>query len=270
MDTIRNLLVAVPASAVYQPTVEYAIPMAQDLHVRLTIALVYTCNLALKGEKAQDMKGLVRQKEYVRESFEQWRATLQEAALEFRLVSVDGPLCEAILALAPTYQPDLIISAADPDLPLPHLIQTIPHHLLLVPLSARYSHIRHLRLAYDATPLPSPEPVHFINQLAKAYGANVEVVEVVEPDRAKVPLFPSTLRANIELDFLFKDVAHRFHFASGGGDPIESIEHYTQQYPTDILVMLAYRQLPFQVPSADRHTVSAAKHTSIPLLILKK
>nr|WKN34601.1 universal stress protein [Tunicatimonas sp. TK19036] len=268
MDSFKNILVAVPASETYQPTIQYAMRMAQDLQIKLTIVLVYTSNHELQGEEPEDKAALVCQKKYVQKCFGQLRMKqLANTSLGYRMVSIDGPLCEAMGATAPVYRPDLIISAADASLPLQQLVRTVSIPLLLVPLQIKYHSIRHIGLAYDTATLPPSETMSFVRRLAKVYRADVEVVEV---DQDRRWISPFTKRANVELDFLLKDVAHRFHHAYSQDDAVESIEHYTQQYSPDVLVMLARRQLPFQDSPADRHTIKMAKQATRPVLILKK
>ncbi|WPP49791.1 universal stress protein [Catalinimonas niigatensis] len=266
MEIIKNIFVVVPASAEYQPTIQYAIRMAQDLDARLIIALVYTCNVELEGKEPQDEVSLSHQKEYVKETFEQLKAKqLAHTSLDYKLVSVDGPFWKAILAAAPTYHPDLIITTAIQRLPLQELILQIPYHLLLVPIQTKYKPIHHLGLAFDANLIQNIEPVLFVSQLAKTYRADIEVLEF---GHVNAVLSISSNRANVELDFLLKDVVHRFHLGDSEKAVVENIEHYIEEHPTDMLVMLACPQV-LAYNEKEKNTVKIATNASVPVLVLK-
>ncbi|MEQ9442995.1 MAG: universal stress protein [Cyclobacteriaceae bacterium] len=264
MNHIQNILVAVPASIAYQQVVHYAIQMAQDLQAKLTIALIYTSNLELRGEEPKDRLTLARQKAYVQKSFEELRSHhLADASLEYRMVSIDGPLCDAILATASVYHPDLIVTAAEPHVPLQLLEQFIPYPLLLVPLGVTYHPVKHIGVAYDATARPRHEPIHFVSQLAQAYGADVEMVNFEEEE---TPLY--TNRAKVELDFMLKDVAHRFHHACSDRNPVENIDLYTKKHPVDLLVVLSFKQMPGQLAASKLSTEKISEYATIPVLKL--
>lgn len=262
MNAINNILVAVPASPRYQPIVQYAIGMAHDLHATLTIALTYCRGPA--ASKGTDETA--HQKAYVRTSFQQLRERLlRDTSVNYRSVSLDGPIDQAILAAGPTYHPDLVITAADEQLPLQDIVRRIPYHLLLVPLTATYCPVKRVGLAYDTAPLSEPEPINFVDQFAQSYGADVEVVEF---GTAKGLTSRETNQNNVALTSLLADVTHRFHFTLGEGTADE-MRHYVDHYHPHVLVVLARRQLPYGVSPLERHTVAVAQVSSVPLLVLR-
>ena len=262
MKVINTILVAVPASPQYQSVVQYAIGMAQDVHAKLTIALVYTHISAMAGDKDET----AHQKAYVQSSFQQLREQLlDDPAVDYRSISLDGPLDQAVLAAGPTYRSDLVISAADEQLPLPDLVQHVPYPLLLVPPATTYRPFKRIALAYDTVPLSTSEPIDFVDQLAQTYGADVEVVEF---GTAKTLASPEVNRNNVALESLLADVTHRFHFTLGEGT-VDEMKHYVDRCHPHVLVVLARRQLPYNVSPLERHTVTVAKISSVPVLVLK-
>lgn len=263
MKPVKNILVAVPASARYQSVVQYAVGMAHDLYTKLTIALTYSRTPVMAGDDDET----TRQREYVRTSFEELHEQMvQDTTVAYQLISLDGPLDQAILAAGPTYRPDLVITAADEQLPLVDLVQQVPYHLLLVPLTATYQTIKRVGLAYDTKLLPCPQPVEFADQFAEAYGANVEVVEF---GTAKALASPESNRNNEALEALLADITHRFHFTLGEGTA-DDIKHYVDHYHPQVLVVLARRHLPYDVSPLERHTVTVAKVSPVPILVLKQ
>ncbi|MGB3779718.1 MAG: universal stress protein [Tunicatimonas sp.] len=263
MKAISNILVAVPASVRYQSVVQYAIGLAHDLRAKLTIALTYRRVPVTAGE---DDPETAHQKEYVSASFQQLRKQLfHDAHVSYQLITLDGPLGEAIQAACPTYHPDLVVTAADEQLPLHDLVQQVLSPLLLVPLTANYCAIKRVGLAYAASPLSRTEPIELIDQLAKSYGATVEVVAF---GTAKKLASHATNRANVALESLLENVTHRFHFTLGEGTA-DDMKHYVDHYHPQVLVILARRQLPYDVSPLERHTVTVAKVSPVPVLVLK-
>ncbi|MEM8965135.1 MAG: universal stress protein [Bacteroidota bacterium] len=263
MKPINNILVAVPASAEYRSVVQYAVKMAHDLSAKLTVAFVYEPLLVNSHEHPVHSATEIEQ---VKEGFEQLKQQiLPNDPVEYRMVTLDGPLSEAILAAGPNYLPDLVITAADSSMPLSDVVQKVSYHLLLVPPSAEYHPLKQIALAYNASLLENIEPINFVGHLAEAYQATVEIVEF---GSTKELDFPMTNRSNVELGFLLKDVTYRFHLTIGDGS-VQDMAQYVDNYSPNVLVVLARRQLPMNAKPEERHSVGIARTATVPILVLK-
>ncbi len=263
MKAIHNILVAVPAAANYQSVVQYAVKMAHELSAKLTVAFIYE-SLLVDTEVHPIHSSAER--EQVRSGFEELKQRmLPESPVDYRLVSLDGPLSDAILAAGPTYHPDLVVTPADDSLPLPDIVQKIPYHLLLVPTEVQYHSLKRIALAYDASLLKDVEPINFIGQLAEIYEATVEIVEFGDTKNL-ASIF--TNRANAELGFLLKDTTYRFHLTIGDGS-VKGMEEYVRHHSPQVLVVLARRHLPTDVKPEERHSVGIARAAMVPILVLK-
>lgn len=267
MKTIENLLVTVPASPAYQSTVAYAIAIAKELRVELTIALVYTCNNELIGQKVVDESTLFKQKNFAKENFRKWRRELEKESLEFKLVSIDGPLVDAMFVATLTYHPDLVISTADPSLPIIDMKQRVSCHLLLVPPSFHYRDIQLVALAHDPNTLPNPKLIHFIGQLVSSSKATLEVVEF-EPECD--PTSPLSLRANAELDYLFRDIAHRFYLNDCHKDLAECISQYVHGHSADMIVLAESLAFPHHLLPLTEPMTDVILSSEIPVMVLKR
>lgn len=267
MKTIENLLVTVPASPAYQSTVVYAIELAKELRAALTIALVYTCNNELAGQKVQDKSALHEQKNFVKDNFRRWRRKLEEESLEFKLASIDGPLVDAMFVASLTYHPDLVISTADPNLPITDMKQRVSCHLLLIPPSFHYRDIRLVALAHDPNTLPEPKLISFIGQLASDSHATVEVVQF-EPECD--PASPLSLRANAELDYLFRNVAHRFYLNDCHKDLAECISQYVHGHSADMIVLAESLAFPHHLLPLTESVIDVILNSEIPVMVLKR
>ncbi len=263
MKTIEKILVAVPTDPEYRSVVRYAIGMAQDLRAQLTVVLTYNWVPAHLGDSEVDA---AYERACAKAGFEQFVAQTQQGTLpDYHLVSMDGPLCEAILAASPTYHPNLVITTTDQQHSLADLVQRIPDPLLLVPPGVPYRPIKRVGLAYDTTPGRRSDSVVFVDQLAQACGAEVEVLEL---GTANQLASQAANQANVALESLLESVTHRFHFSLGEGTADE-MKHYVEEYHPHVLVVLARQQLPHDVDPRERHTVALAKVSPVPVLVLK-
>jgi len=126
------------------------------------------------------------------------------------------------------------ITVADQNLALKQIMEQIPNHLLLLPHNYRYRPIRLMGLAYNTKYLPNPQLITFISQFAKNNQATVEVFEFREECVAK-SLYSQ--RANAELDYLFRNITHRFYLDNCQKQLANCISHYTQGHKVDMVMI---------------------------------
>jgi len=266
MKPTEHLLLALPASENYPGIVDYAIQMADKLSATITVALIYTCNEELVGRVARSQVALQAQKQAAKNQFGQLRTQLQQFGLDYKLVSIDGPFGNALLVASHSYHPDLIISVADQNLALKQIMEQVPNHLLLVPHNYRYRPIRMMGLAYNPKSLPNPQLINFISQFAKNNQATVEVIEFGQECLAKSPF---SQRANAELDYLFRNITHRFYLDESQKQLADCISHYTQGHKVDIFMISGRPTRTFLTSELRRPLEPLVLQSNIPIMILK-
>ncbi|MGD1889257.1 MAG: universal stress protein [Cyclobacteriaceae bacterium] len=266
MKSIEHLLLAVPASGNYANSTSYAIRLAKKLSAKITVALVYTCNEELVGQIVQSQNALQSQKQAAKTQFRQLGTQLQEANLDYKLVSIDGPFSNALVVASHSYHPDLIITIADQNLELKQVIQQVPNHLLLIPSHYNYRPIRLVGLAHNPQLLPDPQLMNFISQFANEINTTVEVIEFGQECTTESPF---SRRANAELDYLFRNITHRFYLEECQHELTECISHYTDNHKVDMIMISGRNTQAFPAMGQYQPLIDVITESNVPVMILK-
>jgi hypothetical protein len=266
MKLTEHLLLALPASGNYPGVVDYAIQLTQKLSAKITVALIYTCNEELVGQVAQNQKAFEAQKKEAKEQFQQLRARFQQMSLDYRLVSIDGPFSNAVVVASHSYHPDVIITVPDRQIALNQLIWQVPNHLLLVPSNYHYCPIRLVALAHNPKAFPNPQLIDFISQFVKNNQATLEVIEFGQECLIESPF---SLRANAELDYLFRNTAHRFYLEECQNELAGCISRYIHDHKVDVVMISSRSSRYFNSEDQNQPIVDTVLQCDIPIMILK-
>lgn len=143
-------------------------------------------------------------------------------------------------------------------------IRKVALPVLVVPEGVTFAPLRRIVFSTDFTEAIGAQAIDPLVQIAKLFGARLEIVHIQEEDQE---MHTSEIAGKLALERALQGVEHQFHTLIHE-DVEEGIQSFTQNNPTDMLVMVAHRHSLLNRWLGTSHTKLMSYQTSVPLLVL--
>jgi len=145
------------------------------------------------------------------------------------------------------------------------VIRKLNYPVFVIPEKASFNPIENIILASDYDAETESEKYDTLLKLAKKFNSKIKILNVsANPDKMK----PAEVIGKMKAGFTFADHTTEFHSIEGK-NVIDGIEHFIEDNPQDILVMLAHGHSFFERLFGKIHTKEMSYKTRIPLLVLQ-
>lgn len=143
-------------------------------------------------------------------------------------------------------------------------IRKVSHPVLVVPEGVRFTPPRRIVFSTDFNESVNYQAVDALVLLARKFGARIDIVHVQEEDQ---DMRTGEIAGKLGLERAFEGVEHQFSTIVDD-DVEEGIQSFTQNNPTDMLVMVAHHHSLLNRWLGTSHTKLMSYQTTVPLLVL--
>jgi nucleotide-binding universal stress UspA family protein len=143
-------------------------------------------------------------------------------------------------------------------------VVTATRPVLVIPEGVTFTPVRRIVFSTDFSETVGAQAVEPLVAIARQFGARVEVVHVQEEAEE---MDTSEIAGKLTLERSLEGVEHQFHTLEDD-DVEEAIQSFTQNSPTDMLVMVAHRHSLLNRWLGTSHTKLMSYQTTVPLLVL--
>lgn len=143
-------------------------------------------------------------------------------------------------------------------------IRKVTCPVLVVPEEIAFTQLKRIAFSTDFKESVNYQAVDPLVLLAKKFGARIDIVHVQEEAEE---MDTEEIAGKLGLERAFEGIEHQF--ATIVDDDVEEgIQSYTQNNPTDLLVMVAHRRSLLNRWLGTSHTKQMSYQTTVPLLVL--
>lgn len=143
-------------------------------------------------------------------------------------------------------------------------IRKVTRPVLVVPEGVSFSPLRRIVFSTDFKESVNYQAVDPLVLLAKQFGARIDIVHVQEEAEE---MATEEIAGKLGLERAFEGIEHQFSTIVDD-DVEEGIQSYTQNNPTDLLVMVVHRHGLLNRWLGTSHTKQMSYQTTVPLLVL--
>jgi nucleotide-binding universal stress UspA family protein len=143
-------------------------------------------------------------------------------------------------------------------------IRKVRTPVLVVPEGYAFTPIKRITFSTDFSETVSSKTLAPLLEAARTFGARVDLVHI---QRDEQEMDTDEIAGKLHLQHVLAEVDHQFH-TMVDDDVEEGIQSYTQNNPTDLLVMVAHRHSLLERWLGTSHTKLMSYHTTVPLLVL--
>lgn len=137
--------------------------------------------------------------------------------------------------------------------------------VLVIPENAGYAAIRNIVLAVDFSKITDSSRFDPLFKIVRSFDASLRVLHI---EKKGGGIIEAELPGKLQLGRVLSKVTYWYDKVEY--DDVEGgIQHFIQNHPTDMLVMVAYHHSIFEQIIGSAHTLSISFDIKLPLLILK-
>ena len=143
-------------------------------------------------------------------------------------------------------------------------IRKVQKPVVVVPEGYAFTPIKRITFSTDFSENLSFKTLDPLLEAARTFGARVDLVHIQKEEQE---MDTDEIAGKMRLQRALEAVEHQFHTLVDE-DVEEGIQSFTQNNPTDLLVMVAHRHSLLERWLGTSHTKLMSYHTSVPLLVL--
>ena len=143
-------------------------------------------------------------------------------------------------------------------------IRKVQRPVLVVPEGYSFTPIKRITFSTDFSENVSFKSLAPLLETARTFGARTDLVHIQKDEQE---MDTDEIAGKLHLQHALEVVDHQFHTLVDD-DVEEGIQSFTQNNPTDLLVMVAHRHSLLERWLGTSHTKLMSYHTTVPLLVL--
>lgn len=272
---MKTIIVPVDYSINAKNAALYALHLAKRMEAKLVLLHVFNLPVLLTNSLARTFP--------LEELKQQHQTKLSLLAIELRekndvpieLVALPGHITEELPAFVKEKSASLVVMGMQKKSMAERLLsgsitasvlQLASFPVLIVPFGSTFHPIKHLLFACDYPSLSGHNKLGLLKDIAWAFGAEVQVLNIEEPELVSVKVQERS-KGGQHLDRLLKGTKHYYTFVQEE-NIIEGIESGLKNGESDLLVMVPRKHGFWETLLGQSNTYKMAYHTHIPLLAL--
>ena len=269
---MKKILVATDFSPAAHNAANYAAALAKEFNASLHLLHVY-----MQPAPAIDMPVVwadtveAMQKEKTAQLQTEAEALKETYAMPITTDAVLGFTGESIATQSAKEQADLVVMGMKGGRHSRFLgsnvitaIRKVQRPVLVVPEGYSYAPIKRITFSTDFNENISFKSLAPLLETARTFGARVDLVHIQKDEQE---MEPDEISGKLSLQHALEAVEHQFHTLVDD-DVEEGIQSFTQNNPTDLLVMVTHRHSLLDRWLGTSHTKLMSYHTTVPLLVL--